>query len=73
MFNFSVTLRPKRCSLAFQGFLIQARLADDNSTVVGSFASPGHGDSYQLSSCAIQEVSTVNIEISRLQEFSIKK
>lgn len=54
---FPVTLRPKRCSMTFQGFVIQARLADDNSTVVGSFAAPSLGDNYQLSSCAIQEVS----------------
>ena len=37
-------------------FLIQAQLAADDTTVVGSFASPTHGDNYRLSSCARQEV-----------------
>ena len=36
----------------FRGFLIQPRLAADDTTVVGLFAAPGAGDIYQQSSCA---------------------
>ena len=53
-----VTLQPRSLmhTTTFRGFLIQARLAADNTTVVGSFVSPSHDDNYQLSSCARQEV-----------------
>ena len=53
-----VTLQPRSLLFMapFRGFLIQARLAADNTTVVGSFASPNHEDNYQLSSCARHEV-----------------
>ena len=53
-----VTLQPRSLlhTTTFQGFLIQARLAADNTTVVGSFVSPSHDDNYRLSSCARQEV-----------------
>lgn len=54
----AVTLQPRSLlhTTTFRGFLIQARLAANNATVVGSFVSSSHDDNYQLSSCARQEV-----------------
>ena len=41
---------------SFRGFLIQARLAVDDMTVVGQFEEPPAGGDYQYGSCANREV-----------------
>ena len=62
MFLAVVTLQPALgpgpTPTFFRGFLIQPRLAADDTTVVGSFNGPGARDDYQLSSCSPPEVCT---------------
>ena len=41
---------------SFRGFLIQARLAVDDTTVVGQFEEPPAGGDYRYGSCANTEV-----------------
>ena len=68
MFLAVVTLQPVPgpgpTTISFRGFLIQPRLAADDTTVVGSFTAPGVGDLYRLSSCTPPEVSTITTEIN---------
>ena len=70
MFLAVVTLQPLPgpgpTTIFFRGFLIQPRMAADDTTVVGSFTAPGAGDIYQLSSCTLPEVSTTTTEINTL-------
>ena len=48
----------------FRGFLIQPRLGADDTTVVGSFASPGPGGDYRLSFCVPPEVYQFLIQLT---------
>ena len=53
---FAVVLESTLAAPTFQGFLIQARLVADDSTVVGQFEEPPVGGEYQHGPCANVEV-----------------
>ena len=53
---FAVVLESTLAAPTFRGFLIQARLVADDSTVVGRFEEPPPGSEYRYGSCANTEV-----------------
>ena len=52
----AVVLESTAAAPSFRGFLIQARLVADDTTVVGQFEEPPAGGEYQYASCANREV-----------------
>ena len=54
--NFTVTLAATAAAPTFRGFLIQARMFADDSTVVGRFQEPPIGGDYGYSFCSYREV-----------------
>ena len=52
----TVVLESTAAAPTFRGFLIQARLVTDDSTVVGQFEEPPVGGEYRYGSCANTEV-----------------
>ena len=70
MFLAVVTLQLSTATF-FRGFLIQPRLAADDTTVVGSFAAPGAGGVYRLSSCTPAEVCTSSYQVEIQYDIAI--
>ena len=54
----AVVLESTAAAPSFRGFLIQARLVADNTTVVGQFEEPPAGGDYRYGSCANREVAS---------------
>ena len=54
--SLTVVLESTAVAPTFRGFLIQARLVADDSTVVGQFEAPPVGGVYRYGSCANTEV-----------------
>jgi hypothetical protein len=54
--SLTVVLESTANASSFRGFLIQARLVADDTTVVGQFEEPPAGGEYRYGSCANTEV-----------------
>ena len=52
----AVVLESTAAAPSFRGFLIQARLVADDTTVVGQFEEPPAGGEYRYGSCTKREV-----------------
>ena len=52
----AVVLESTAAAPSFRGFLIQARLVADDTTVVGQFEEPPAGGDYRYGSCTKREV-----------------
>ena len=53
---FTVVLESTAAAPTFRGFLIQARMIADDTTVVGQFEDPPAGGEYRYASCTPTEV-----------------
>ena len=56
LLRLAVVLESTAAAPTFRGFLIQARLVADDTTVVGQFEEPPVGAEYQYGFCANTEV-----------------
>jgi hypothetical protein len=55
----AVVVESTVAALSFRGFLIQARLVADDTTVVGQFEEPPAGGEYRYGSCTNVEVTDI--------------
>ena len=56
--SLAVVLESTAAAPSYRGFLIQARLVADDTTVVGQFEEPPPGGEYRYGSCANREVAS---------------
>ena len=70
--SLTVVLESIATAPTFRGFLIQARLVTDDSTVVGQFEAPPVGAQYRYGSCANTEVEKNKILFTLRLPYSCK-